>query len=171
MINLKNRPTFKLNVVDNMQFNDLLNSSNIYIDAVSQSRTAVLMNLSQVMHECYPALDAKQLFDAYLERENLGSTAIGRGILIPHICMPSIHNTHACFIKLQNPVDFNAEDKQPVDLIFGLASATDAADQHLQTLSRIVTAFSEPSFTNACRTATSQQELFDILTTESVPAI
>lgn len=154
-----------------MKFHDLLSSGNICVDAVSQSRTAVLMNLSQVMHECNPALDTKQLFDAYLARENLGSTAIGHGIMIPHICLPSINKTHACFIKLQNPVDFNAEDKQPVDLIFGLASATNSADQHLQILSRIVTEFSNPSFANACRTASSKQELFNILTTEPVPSI
>lgn len=154
-----------------MVFNDILSTDSVRVDYVSQSRASVLLNLSQVMHECHPKLDAKQLFDAYLAREKLGSTAIGRGILIPHICLASINQTHGCFIKLENPVDFNADDKQPVDLIFGLVSATNSADQHLQVLSRIVTKFSDINFANACRTTENQQELFDLLTKEQIAVI
>ena len=154
-----------------MAFDDILSTDSVCIDSVSLSRTSVLLNLSQVMHSCHPTLDAKQLFDAYLAREKLGSTAIGHGILIPHICLASINQTYGCFIKLENPVDFNADDKQPVDLIFGLVSATNSADQHLQVLSRIVTKFSEIDFANACRAAESQPELFDLLTKEQVAVI
>lgn len=154
-----------------MTFNELLNINSVCIDTESQSKTAVLLNLSKVMHNCNQSLDEKILFDAYIEREKLGSTAIGHGILIPHICLASINKTYGCFIKLKKPVDFNADDKQPVDLIFGLASATNSADQHLQVLSKIVTKFSNIDYANACRSAENQQDLLDILTLEQVAVI
>ncbi len=154
-----------------MKFKELLSTSSVFIDSTSKSKSAVLLKLSQLMHNCYPELDPQKLFDAYWERENLGSTAIGRGIMIPHICLASINKTYACFIKLKNPVDFNADDKQPIDLIFGLASATNSADQHLQILSKIVTEFSNQRFTNECRNANGAKELYNILTTETVASL
>lgn len=154
-----------------MKFIDLLSTKSVIVDSTSKSKSAVLLRLSKLMHNCYPELDAQKLFDAYWEREKLGSTAIGHGIMIPHICLSSINKTYACFIKLQNPVDFHAEDKQPIDLIFGLASATNSADQHLQVLSKIVTEFSNLSFVSECRSASESLELFEILTNEAVALI
>lgn len=151
-----------------MKFIDLLSTKSVIIDSTSKSKAAVLQRLSNLMHSCYHELDSQKLFEAYWERENLGSTAIGHGIMIPHICLPSINKTYACFIKLQNPIDFHAEDKQPVDLIFGLASATNSADQHLQILSKIVSEFSNHDYVNDCRHANSEQDLYDILTNETV---
>lgn len=151
-----------------MKFIDLLSTKSVIVDSSSKSKTAVLLKLSKLMNHCHPELDAEKLFDAYWERESLGSTAIGHGIMIPHVCLSTINKTYACFIKLKYPVDFQAEDKQPIDLVFGLASATNSADQHLQVLSKIVTEFSNPIFVNECRAALDSQELFDILTNETV---
>ncbi len=154
-----------------MKFIDLLSTKSVIVDSTSKSKSAVLLKLSKLMNSCYPELDPQKLFDAYWERENLGSTAIGHGIMIPHICLPTINKTYACFIKLQNPIDFHAEDKQPIDLIFGLASATNSADQHLQVLSKIVTEFANPAFVNECRNANDTKELYSILTNETIALI
>jgi nitrogen PTS system EIIA component len=151
-----------------MTFHDLLNSNSICIDTTSKSKASVLLNISKLMNQCYSELNIQELFDAYWERESLGSTTIGHGILIPHVCLKSIKSTYGCFIKLQNPVDFDAEDKQPVDLVFGLASATDAPDTHLQTLSKIVTTLRNQEFVSECRLAKTNKELSDVLTKETV---
>jgi PTS system nitrogen regulatory IIA component len=151
-----------------MPFNDLLNIHNVCIDTTSKSKSAVLLALSHKINQCYPELNTQKLFNAYWERESLGSTSIGHGILIPHICMNNIQKTYACFLKLNNPVDCDADDRQPINLVFGLVSATNEPDKHLQTLSRIVSSFQDPEFVNLCRVAKDKIELFNILTKDVI---
>lgn len=151
-----------------MTFQNILHKNSIHIDTTSQSRSAVLLNLSKLLNKHHPELNANELFNLYWERESLGSTTIGNGILIPHICIKSIKKTYTCFIKLKNPVDFNAEDKQPIDLIFGLVSSSDNTDYHLQVLSKIVSVFHDRKFILECRNTNDITELAEILTKEKV---
>ncbi|MDF1757809.1 MAG: PTS sugar transporter subunit IIA [Legionellaceae bacterium] len=151
-----------------MTFHDILNTNNICIDSTSTSKSAVLLGISKLLNCCFPELNHQELFQAYWERENLGSTTIGHGILIPHICLPSINSTYACFVKLDNPVNFDADDKQPIDLVFGLASSIVDPDKHLQLLSRIVTIFKDPEFVTKCRSADTTTDLYNLLTKETV---
>jgi len=147
-----------------MTFTTLLHNDNIQIDTVAKSKASVLLNMSQLLSQCYPELDARTLFNAYWERENLGSTTIGHGIMIPHIRVASIHKTYGCFIRLQHAVDFDAEDKQPIDLVFGLAVAAADANQYLDTLASIVERFDDPTFRSECRRAQNQMSLVRCLT-------
>lgn len=150
-----------------MSFYNLLNINNIYIDDTSKSKSSALLTVSKLMYRCNHFLNEQELFNAYWEREKLGSTAIGQGILIPHICLDKITTTHACFIKLNNPVNFDADDKQPIDLIFGLVSAANNPDNHLQILSEIVTKFNNKKLVTNCRIANTIEELYHALTKES----
>lgn len=142
-----------------MPFRDFISTNCICIDSSARSKTAVLLKVSQLLSQNQPKLDIDALFDAYWKRECLGSTTIGHGILIPHIRSTAIDNISGCLIKLQNPVDFGAEDKQPVDLVLGLVVGATKINEHLQILSKIIKQFSSPSFRNACRKATNQTEL------------
>lgn len=147
-----------------MPFNTFLNKDSILIDTVAQSKASVLLNMSKLLSQCHPELNAQALFNAYWERESLGSTAIGHGVMIPHIRVKSINKTCGCFLRLQNPVDFGAEDKQPIDLVFGLAVASNDTNEHLKTLSNIVKKFSDPKFRFECRQAIDQASLSAFLT-------
>jgi len=146
-----------------MQFRNFLDTYSVCIDATSQSKTAVLLKLSQLLSKQHPELEAESLFDAYWKRESMGSTAIGHGIVIPHIRSALVRKTCACLLKLQNPVDFGAIDKQPIDLVLGLVVPQHQTDQHLQTLATISKQFSDPTFRNACRKANDSNALYALL--------
>lgn len=99
----------------------------------------------------------------------MGSTSIGQGITIPHIRVPGLTQPHACVIRLLNPVDFGATDKQPVDLVIGLVVPQEQqVDQHLQLLASIIKQFSIPSFREACRRMTDSGALYNLLASETV---
>lgn len=151
-----------------MQLGHFININTVYIDSNSQSKTAVLLKISQLLSQNNPELDSQELFDAYWKRESMGSTAIGQGITIPHIRRAGLAKPEACFIRLLNPVDFGAEDKQPIDLVIGLLVPLEQIDQHLKMLATIIKQFSIPSFRDACRCANDKEELYKLLISDNL---
>ncbi|ARG98198.1 PTS sugar transporter subunit IIA [Legionella micdadei] len=146
-----------------MHLNQLINLNTVYIDAVSQSKMAVLLKLSQLLCQNHPNLNPEELFEAYWKRESLGSTAIGQGITIPHVRTTYLEEPIGCVIRLLNPVDFGATDKQPIDLVIGLLVPQEQTEQHLKILAAIVDQFRAPTFREACRRASNQEELYHFL--------
>lgn len=149
-----------------MHLSHIINLNTVYIDSISQSKTAVLLKVSQLLSQANPTLDVQNLFDAYWKRECLGSTAIGQGITIPHIRAKGITKPQACVLRLLNPVDFGAEDKQPTDLVIGFVVPQEQVDQHLEILSAIIKQFKVPAFRDACRSIFDNEKLFDLLSSD-----
>ena len=81
--------------------------------------------------------EERAIFDVLLERERLGTTGVGNGIAIPHGKLPELDAIYGMFARLDTPIDFDALDEQPVDLIFLLLAPTDAGADHLKALARI----------------------------------
>ena len=79
----------------------------------------------------------KLVFDVLSERERLGTTGVGLGIAIPHGKLPGLDRMTGLFARLDKPVDFEAIDNQPVDLIFLLLAPEDAGADHLKALARV----------------------------------
>ncbi len=146
-----------------MLFSELLQQKTVCLDTTAQSKTAVLLKVSQILQQSHNSLDADALFDAYWKRERLGSTAIGHGITIPHVRSESIEKSCAVMMKLQHPVDFGAQDKQPVDLVFALVIPQQQPDHHLQTLTYIIRRFSDSRFRANCRAAKDSATLYNLL--------
>ena len=71
---------------------------------------------------------------ALLEREGLGPTGVGQGVALPHARLPGLDKVCGLFIMIERPLDFEAVDKQPVDLIFALLAPEDAGVEHLKAL-------------------------------------
>ncbi|KTD08439.1 PTS sugar transporter subunit IIA [Legionella jamestowniensis] len=149
-----------------MQLYQVIHPNCVYIDASSQSKTAMLLKISQLVNHVYPELGIQELFDAYWKRESLGSTAIGQGVAIPHIRSAAITMPKACLIRLLNPIDFGAEDKQPVDLAIGLIVPQEQTHQHLQLLNAIVKQFNQTSFRELCRQTTCVESLYELIKTQ-----
>jgi PTS system nitrogen regulatory IIA component len=82
-------------------------------------------------------LPEREIFDTILQRERLGSTGVGNGIAIPHGKLPGVDAITGVFARLETPVDFEALDDQPVDLVFLLIAPEGAGADHLKALSRI----------------------------------
>jgi len=82
-------------------------------------------------------LAERRIFDVLLERERLGSTGVGHGVAIPHARMAELDRLFGLFARLEAPIDFDAVDEQPVDLIFLLLAPESAGADHLKALARI----------------------------------
>ena len=82
-------------------------------------------------------VDERRLFDRLLERERLGSTGIGGGIAIPHARLSTLNKPVGLFARLAQPIDFEAIDDRPVDIVFLLAAPEGAGADHLKALARV----------------------------------
>jgi PTS system nitrogen regulatory IIA component len=131
------------------------------VEAASKKR--VLEQLGQRLAESVPELTQDLVFDALLERERLGSTGLGKGIALPHARMTLVDRAMGAFIKLNEGIDFDAIDGEPVDLAFAMLVPEEATDEHLQLLSTLAHMFSDSAFCTQLRQAESDQELFQLI--------
>jgi PTS system nitrogen regulatory IIA component len=103
-----------------------------------------------------------QIYDALVERERLGSTALGEGVAIPH-CRTDRQEIFGAFYTLAQPVDFEASDNMPVDLVFVLLVPRDEKKAHILALQRLAGLFSDPSNLALLRQASSDETLHALL--------
>lgn len=128
------------------------------VDGISKKRT--LEYLANVIAEDQPGMDADSLFRALIGREKLGSTGLGHGIAIPHARVGQCQGTVGALLVLNQPVDFDAIDGEPVDIVFALLVPEDATGDHLQTLAKLAELFQQPAFRDSLRRADSDQALY-----------
>ncbi len=100
-------------------------------------------------------LPERDIFEVILQRERLGSTGVGNGIAIPHAKLKALHTIVGVFARLETPVDFEALDDQPVDLVFLLLAPEGAGADHLKALSRIARLLRDPNLVAKLRGADS----------------
>jgi PTS system nitrogen regulatory IIA component len=100
------------------------------------SKKQLLAELSHAAAEV-TGLHERQIFDVLVERERLGSTGMGSGIAIPHGKIAGLDRVYELFACTEKPVDFEALDGQPVDLVYLLLAPAEAGADHLQALSRV----------------------------------
>ena len=131
------------------------------VEAASKKR--VLEQLGQRLAEPVPELTQDLVFDALLERERLGSTGLGKGIALPHARMAQVDQAMGAFIKLNQGIDFDAIDGEPVDLAFAMLVPQEATDEHLQLLSTLARMFSDESFCSELRATETDQALFQLI--------
>ena len=119
-----------------MEIADILPLKAVLANLKAGSKKQLLQELAAVAaHET--GVDERAIFDVLLERERLGSTGVGKGIAIPHGKLGNIDQLYAVFAKLPAPVEFEAIDERPVDLIFLLLAPETAGADHLKALARI----------------------------------
>jgi hypothetical protein len=90
-------------------------------------------------------LESRRVFECLLQREKLGSTGLGQGIAIPHGKFSELDRVQGLFARLAHPVDFDAPDDQPVDLVFLLLAPESAGADHLKALARISRLLRDPA--------------------------
>jgi nitrogen PTS system EIIA component len=110
-------------------------------------------------------LPQADILAAITGREELGSTGLGNGIAIPHGKLAGLKDVVAVFAKLQTPIDFDAVDDQPVDLVMMLLAPVGAGADHLKALSRVARMMRTEDVVEDMRHATECQRLYDVLTT------
>lgn len=106
----------------------------------------------------------RAIFEVILERERLGTTGVGNGIAIPHGKLPGLDRLYGLFARLDEPIDFDAIDEQPVDLIFLLLAPEGAGADHLKALARISRLLRDRSTCEKLRGSDTSDALYAILT-------
>ena len=119
-----------------MEIVDLIGTEAVVPNLKATSKKQALQELAK--HSArLTGLSERAIFDVLLERERLGSTGIGNGVAIPHGKLAEIKKLQGLFARIEAPVDFDAIDEQPVDLIFLLLAPEGAGADHLKALARV----------------------------------
>ena len=109
-------------------------------------------------------LPESAIYEALLQRERLGSTGIGEGLAIPHGKLPGLNRIFGLMARLDKPVDFEALDDQPVDILFLLLAPEGAGADHLKALARVARVLREPDVIERIRTTRDAAALYAIMT-------
>ena len=112
----------------------------------------------------------KAILEILLQREKLGSTAVGNGVAIPHGKLAKLGRLFGLFARLHKPIDFEALDNEPVDLIFLLLAPEHAGADHLKALARISRLLREPPTIERLRASRDRAALYSVLTEPAVHA-
>tara|TARA_B100000780_G_C20905343_1_gene360338 strand:+ start:50 stop:523 length:474 start_codon:yes stop_codon:yes gene_type:complete len=117
-----------------MNISDILTQERTFADLKCASKKRTLETISHLLGHQMINLDGKELFNALINRERLGSTGFGDGIAIPHCRLANCTQVTGGLVRLAQAIDFDAIDEQPVDLLFVLLVPTQATNEHLQIL-------------------------------------
>lgn len=119
-----------------MQISNILKPEAVRVLSAVSSKKRLMHELGDLADGVH-GLDAGSVVDALLERESLGPTGVGQGVALPHARMDGIEEVCGAFVLLEKPVDFDAVDRQPVDLVFALFAPREAGVEHLKALALI----------------------------------
>jgi len=143
-----------------MEIIDILTPARTLNDLECNSKKRAIEAASEWLASVIPAFKSTQLFTALISREKLGSTGFGDGIAIPHCRIASCTQVTGALIKLEHGIDFDAIDRQPVDIMFILLVPEDATSEHLQVLSTLAGKFGQAEFRDRLRACDSNEALF-----------
>ena len=147
-----------------MQLHDLIVPSRVVADAHATSKKRLLEQLATLLDDRSTEATERAIFEALCRRERLGSTGLGRGVSIPHGRSASVDRPVGAFMRLAEPIDFDAVDGQRVDLVFALVVPEHFTDQHLMFLAALAELFSDPARVAALRSARTPAALYELLT-------
>lgn len=142
---------------------DLLISRNHVAQLRAPGKRQVLQELAR-RAGAMTGIPEKQIYDALIERERLGTTGIGNGIAVPHCRLSDLSRLCGFFARLERPVPFEAIDDQPVDLVFLLLAPTDSGAEHLKALARVSRLLRDKTMCEKLRGSNSADALYALLT-------
>lgn len=151
-----------------MKVTQLLTDNTVLLDVEAANKEASLAIVAAKLKSAGKITDEQAYVEALLVRESQGSTGVGGGIAIPHAKTASVAEPAIGFARFTTPVDFDALDDQPIDLMFMIAAPDGANNLHLEALSRLATYLMDEQFTNRLRMASSIEEVIQIVDEKEV---
>ena len=146
-----------------MPLNDLLSPEAVIPALRVNGKKQALQEMSERAAEV-SGLSAREIFDSILQRERLGSTGVGDGIAIPHGKLIKCPRIFGVFARLERPIDFEAMDGQPVDLMFLLIAPESAGADHLKALAMIARLLRNANLAAQLRATRDALGLYAVLT-------
>lgn len=148
-----------------MQLEDILTIGRCISGLEGVSKKRALTKVSELIAQQIDEMDANSIFEALISREELGSTGLGNGIAIPHCRVPTCQDIVGALVTLKEPIDFDAIDGKPVDLLFVLIVPEQKTDEHLQTLATLAELFHDEDFCYTLRQTHDCEDLYNIAIT------
>lgn len=146
-----------------MQISDILKAVAVKSVANPTSKKRLLQDLGDIAAQVY-GIDANIAADALQERETLGPTGVGHGVALPHARISGMEKVSGVFLRLEKPLDFNAVDRQPVDLVFALFAPLDSGVEHLKALALVSRTLRDPAICAKLRANAEAATLHAVLT-------
>ena len=146
-----------------MEISELITLESVEANLRASSKKQAIQELARKAAEIV-GLHERAVFDVLMERERLGTTGVGNGIAIPHGKLASLDGLYGLFARLETPIDFQAIDEQPVDLIFLLLAPESAGADHLKALARVSRLLRDKSVCDKLRGTDSKEALYALLT-------
>ncbi len=142
----------------------ILPASNVLLDLLATSKKRAFEQAG-LLFENHQGLSRATVFDSLFARERLGSTALGQGVAVPHGRVKGLDKPIAAFVRLAQPVAFDAPDSQPVTLLLFLLVPETATQQHLDILAELAQLMSNKALRQALGTETDPVAVHRMLTT------
>jgi fructose-specific phosphotransferase system IIA component len=149
-----------------MRICEILQKEKIIPSMKSESKTELINELIDIFKDDERVINLESMRESVHEREKIMSTGVGKGFAIPHAKSSSVNDIIAAFGKVDSPVDFQALDGQPVNLIFLLVGKENLVGPHIKLLSRISRMMNKEEFRESLLNAKSADEIFELFDTE-----
>lgn len=146
-----------------MDLTTLLKPAAVRVLGHATSKKRLFQDLAEIAHSVY-GLNATETIDALQERESLGPTGVGHGVALPHARLHGLDHVVGVFLRLEKPLDFDAVDRQPVDLVFALFAPKDSGVDHLKALALVSRTLRDPGTCAKLRANTDPAALHAVLT-------
>jgi len=146
-----------------MDLSDLLSVEGVVPVLKVASKKQAIQELSE-RAAALTGLPEREIFDTLLQRERLGSTGVGHGVAIPHGKLVRLDRLIGLFARLDQPINFEALDEEPVDLVFVLLAPESAGADHLKALARIARVLRDPATAAKLRATGDASALYALLT-------
>jgi PTS system nitrogen regulatory IIA component len=145
-----------------MKISDLLSPADVMIDVRASNKPRLLQEFAAKAADSL-GLHADRIAPHLLKREELGSTGIGRGVAIPHCRLPDLQRPYGLLAKLKQPIEFDAIDGEPVDIVFVLLLPAAAEDRQLGALALVARTLRPPENLARLRSAKNASELYSAI--------
>ena len=151
-----------------MLISEILDRAAIVPRASAPNKRQVLSVIGDIAARNF-GLDADEVVEALVEREQAGSTGVGHGVAVPHARIEGLSRMRGIFLRLEHPIAFGAVDDQPVDLIFALLSPAQGGVEHLRSLARVSRVLRQGDLREQLRQARTADAIHILLAQEARP--
>jgi len=146
-----------------MDLASLLKPAAVRVVGHVTSKKRLFQDLAELASAVY-GIDAAETVNALQERESLGPTGVGHGVALPHARLDGLDRVIGIFMRLEKPLDFDAVDRQPVDLVFALFAPKDSGVEHLKALALVSRTMRDPAICAKLRSNVDPATLHAVLT-------
>ncbi|HZZ89227.1 MAG TPA: PTS sugar transporter subunit IIA [Caulobacteraceae bacterium] len=153
-----------------MNIGDLLDREAVSARVTAPGKRQALSVVAEIAARAFGGVRPAEVLEALQAREAVGSTGVGYGVAVPHARIKGLNRLRGVFVRLEQPVPFDAVDDRPVDLIFALFAPPEASGEHLRALARVSRVLRQADLREQLRKAHSPDALYALLVQEARPS-